>query len=77
MGKNNLFFEDQFTEFKPLLLEIGERYLLEKGSVITNNLDTLYLYYVESGIFKLSVNHIEGDSKTICFHGRVLFAPIP
>ena len=75
MGKNNLFFEDQFTEFKPLLLEIGEKYLLEKGSVITNNLDTLYLYYVESGIFKLSVNHIEGDSKTICFHGEGSICP--
>ncbi|MCC3359175.1 Crp/Fnr family transcriptional regulator [Bacillus sp. REN16] len=75
MLKNNLFFENQFTDFKPLLLEIGERYLLEKGSVITNNIEPLYLYYIEKGIFRLSVNHIEGVSKTICFHGEGSICP--
>ncbi|WP_053362497.1 Crp/Fnr family transcriptional regulator [Bacillus sp. FJAT-27251] len=75
MRKNNLFFENQFTDFKPLLLEIGERYLLEKGSIITNDIEPLYLYYVEKGIFRLSVNHIEGVSKTICFHGEGSICP--
>lgn len=75
LQKNNLFFENQFTDFKTLLLEIGERCLLEKGSIVTNNIEPLYLYYVEKGIFKLSVNHIEGNSKTICFHGEGSICP--
>lgn len=75
MGKNTLFFEDQFSDFKPLLLEFGESYLLEKGSVITNNIEPLYLYYVENGIFRLSVTHIEGERKTICFHGEGSICP--
>ena len=77
MGKNNLFFEDQFTEFKPLLLEIGERYLLEKGSVITNNHDTLYLYYVESGSLNYRSTTLKEIARRFVSTGRVLFAPIP
>lgn len=75
MRKNNLFFENQFTDFKPLLLDIGEKWLLEKGSIITDNEAPLYLYYVEKGIFKLSVDHIEGIRKTICFHGEGSICP--
>ncbi|MFJ7973554.1 Crp/Fnr family transcriptional regulator [Psychrobacillus sp. NPDC096389] len=75
LRENNLFFENQFIDFKPLLLEIGERYLLEKGSIVINNVEPLYLYYVEEGIFRLSVNHIEGGSKTICFHGGGSICP--
>ncbi|MBP2076856.1 Crp/Fnr family transcriptional regulator [Oceanobacillus polygoni] len=48
---------------------------MEKGNVITNNIEPLYLYYVEKGIFKLSVDHIEGESKTICFHGEGSICP--
>ncbi|GIO19626.1 hypothetical protein J18TS1_27260 [Oceanobacillus oncorhynchi subsp. incaldanensis] len=75
MQKNNFFFEDHFIDFKPLLLDIGEKYLLEKGSVVTDNTGPLYLYYVEKGIFKLSVDHTEGVSKTICFHGEGSICP--
>lgn len=75
MLEKSLFFENQFIDFKPLLMQIGERYLLEKGSIITSNIEPLYLYYVEKGIFKLSINHIDGESKTICFHGEGSICP--
>lgn len=70
-----MYFEEQFTQFKDLLLEHGEKVTLKEGTVITNTDTDLYLYYIENGIFKLSLIHDEGALKTICFHGEGSICP--
>lgn len=75
MPENRLYFRNNFIDFKQILLDIGEKCVLEKGDVITNYSYTSYLYYVEKGIFKLSIDHIDGGSKTICFHGEGSICP--
>lgn len=75
MPENRLYFKNNFIDFKAELLDIGERCILDKGKIIANSKDTTYLYYVDKGIFKLSMDHIDGESKTICFHGEGAICP--
>lgn len=70
-----MYFEEHFTQFKDLLLEHGERHLLKADTIITNDSDDLYLYYIENGLFKLSLMHEEGALKTVCFHGEGSICP--
>ena len=64
------FFSDDYTEFYDYFLSCPHRRrTFQKGDIIWNLGETIrYVYYIESGIAKIFVEHEDGYHKILHFH---------